>query len=116
MAAAQQLGRDRDTGAHVVDLSDPHRQHAEVDENLCGAKLTPAERALFTVHRKDIFIALHLETRNEAAGNSASPPTPLQDRAIWAAYYDLAGTVLRTFAIITTDAGPNVAELHTGCR
>jgi ParB family chromosome partitioning protein len=63
LEAAKQLGWS-EIDAHVVTLPDLQRQLAECDENLCGTKLTPAERALFTRRRKDIYEALHPETRN----------------------------------------------------
>jgi uncharacterized ParB-like nuclease family protein len=50
--------------ATVVEVSELQRQLAECDENLCGTKLTPSERALFTRRRKEIYEALHPETRN----------------------------------------------------
>ncbi len=50
--------------AVITDADELHRQLAEVDENLCGTTLSPAERALFTQRRKDIYEALHPETRN----------------------------------------------------
>ena len=49
--------------ANIVELGELHRQLAEVDENLAGTSLTPAERARFTQRRKDIYIALYPETR-----------------------------------------------------
>jgi ParB family chromosome partitioning protein len=55
--------------ANVVSLGELERQIAECDENLCGAKLSPAERALFTRRRKDAYEALHPETRHGAIGN-----------------------------------------------
>ena len=54
--------------AVMLALDELHRQLVEVDENLCGSKLTPAERALFTRRRKDIYLALHPETRAGVAG------------------------------------------------
>ena len=50
--------------AHVVELGELERQIAECDENLCGTKLTPSEKALFTKRRKQAYEALHPETRN----------------------------------------------------
>jgi len=60
-----------DIPAHVVDLPDLRRQLAECDENLCGTKLSPAERAMFTRRRKDIYLALYPETRQHVAGGKA---------------------------------------------
>lgn len=54
--------------AHVVELGELERQIAECDENLCGTKLTPSEKALFTKRRKQAYEALHPETRNGATG------------------------------------------------
>ncbi|MEI8394909.1 MAG: ParB/RepB/Spo0J family partition protein [Rhodospirillaceae bacterium] len=53
--------------AVMLALDELHRQLVEVDENLCGSKLTPAERALFMRRRKDIYLALHPETRKGTA-------------------------------------------------
>jgi ParB family chromosome partitioning protein len=52
-----------------VELDDLQRQIAECDENLCGTKLTPAERAVFTTRRKQAYEALHPKTRAGMAGN-----------------------------------------------
>jgi ParB family chromosome partitioning protein len=62
LAACESLGMT-EIEVHVVELDQLHLQLAEVDENLCGTKLTPAERSLFTKRRKDIYLALHPETR-----------------------------------------------------
>ena len=61
--AAKLLGWE-EIDAHIVDLPDLKRQLAECDENLCGAKLSPSERARFTQRRKDIYLALYPETRH----------------------------------------------------
>lgn len=70
LEAARSLGWS-EIDVHVVTLDDLHRQLAECDENLCGTKLTPSERALFTRRRKDIYVALHPETRQGVAGAQA---------------------------------------------
>ena len=67
LEAARSLGW-LEIDAHVVDLPDLRRQLAECDENLCGTKLTPSDRALFTRRRKEIYEALHPETRNGSSG------------------------------------------------
>lgn len=68
LAACRNLGWT-EIEANVVTLGELERQIAECDENLCGTKLSPAERALFTRRRKDAYEALHPETRNGAVGN-----------------------------------------------
>jgi N6-adenosine-specific RNA methylase IME4/ParB-like chromosome segregation protein Spo0J len=54
--------------AQIVTLSDLERQIAECDENLCGTRLTPSERALFTRRRKEAYEALHPEAKNGTIG------------------------------------------------
>ena len=46
----------------VVDLNDNDRIIAECDENLCGSRLSPAEKAEFTAARKKAYLAKHPET------------------------------------------------------
>lgn len=58
--------------AHVVELGELERQIAECDENLCGTKLTPSEKALFTKRRKQAYEALHPETRHGENQHSRS--------------------------------------------
>lgn len=50
--------------AAVTDLPELKRQIAECDENLCGTKLSQAQRAMFTARRKQAYEALYPETRN----------------------------------------------------
>jgi len=50
--------------ANIVDLDDLHRQLAECDENLRGPSLSKAQLALFTRRRKEIYEALHPETKH----------------------------------------------------
>jgi len=50
--------------ANVVTLGELDRQIAECDENLCGARLSPSERAMFTHRRKDAYEAKHPAVRH----------------------------------------------------
>jgi len=68
LEACRSLGMT-EVPAHVVTLGEIERQLAECDENLCGTKLTPSERAMFTARRKQAYEALHPETRHGAVGN-----------------------------------------------
>lgn len=72
LEAFKRLGHFEIT-AHVVVLSDLERQIAECDENLCGTKLTPSEKAMFTKRRKDAYEALHPETKHGANQHTRSP-------------------------------------------
>jgi ParB family chromosome partitioning protein len=54
----------------VVQDSDLHAELAMIDENLCRAELTPAEAALQTARRKEIYEILHPETKR---GGNAGP-------------------------------------------
>lgn len=65
LEACRSLGMDQIL-AHVVTLGEIERQIAECDENLCGTKLTPSERAMFTARRKQAYLVLHPETANGA--------------------------------------------------
>lgn len=65
LEAVKRLGL-AEVPAQVVDLSELQRQIAECDENLCGTRLSTAERAMFTRRRKEAYEALHPETKQEA--------------------------------------------------
>ncbi len=67
LEACRSLGL-ADVEAVVVEIDELDRQIAECDENLCGTKLTPAERAMFTARRKDAYEAKHPETRHGGVG------------------------------------------------
>jgi ParB-like chromosome segregation protein Spo0J len=54
----------------VIDHDDLRAELAMIDENLCRAELSPADRATTTIRRKRIYEELHPETRptNEGGG------------------------------------------------
>lgn len=53
----------------IVQDDDLRAELAMIDENLCRAELSPAEAALQTARRKEIYEALHPEARHGAIGN-----------------------------------------------
>lgn len=55
----------------VVSDDDLHAELAMIDENLCRAELSPAERARQTARRKELYLALHPETKAGTAGATA---------------------------------------------
>ena len=85
--------------AVLLALDDLHCQLVEVDENLCGSKLTPAERALFTRRRKDIYLALHPETRAGVAGAEAKHRAANEKIAFAAETAERTGQCRRTVEI-----------------
>lgn len=50
----------------VVDTTDLLAELMSIDENLCRAELSPAEAAYQTARRKEVYEALHPETKAEA--------------------------------------------------
>lgn len=54
--------------ADIVTDDDLHAELAMIDENLCRAELSPADRARQTARRKAIYIELHPETEHGATG------------------------------------------------
>jgi ParB/RepB/Spo0J family partition protein len=55
----------------IVKMTDDQALLAEIDENLCRADLTAAERAIHTRERKKIFEAAHPETKRGSGGGRA---------------------------------------------
>lgn len=56
----------------IVSDDDLHAELAMIDENLCRAELSPAEAALQTTRRKEIYEALHPEARHGANQHTRS--------------------------------------------
>ncbi len=54
--------------ASIVTLDDLHAALAEIDENLCRAELTAAQRSKQLAKRKELYESLHPETKKGAQG------------------------------------------------
>lgn len=67
LEAACRLGL-ADVPCVIVNDDDLRAELASIDENLCRAELSPAEAAYQTARRKEIYEALHEETRHGVAG------------------------------------------------
>lgn len=61
LETARQLGWTQILCFHE-DVDDLERELWEIDENLCRAELTAADRALFVARRKEIYLLKHPET------------------------------------------------------
>lgn len=70
LEACRRLGL-ADIAAVVVEDDDLHAELAMLDENLCRAELSPADRAAYTARRKEIYLELHPETVQHVAGGLA---------------------------------------------
>lgn len=66
--------------AVVVTDDDLHAELAMIDENLCRAELSPAERASQTARRKELYEALHPET-----GHGRASPNKVANFATFSA-------------------------------
>lgn len=64
----KQLGREH-IAAIIRNEDDLDAELWEIDENLCRAELTPADRALFVFRRKEIYLLKHPDTAHGAVGN-----------------------------------------------
>lgn len=63
LAACKRLGLV-EIAADVIEADDLHAELAMIDENLCRAELSPADRAVWTARRKAIYIEMHPETKH----------------------------------------------------
>jgi len=70
VAASRQLGLVYISAIIATD-DDLHAELAMIDENLCRAELSPADRAKQTARRKAIYLELHPETAEHVAGGVA---------------------------------------------
>jgi ParB/RepB/Spo0J family partition protein len=66
LEACKRLGW-KEIQANVSMLTGPLAEMIEVDENLMQTALTPAERAIFTARRKELYLQIHPETAAGAA-------------------------------------------------
>lgn len=71
LAACQQLGLV-EIDCIVVTEDDLHAELAMIDENLCRAELSPADRARQTARRKAIYLEIHPETAEHVAGGKGN--------------------------------------------
>ena len=62
LEAARQLGWE-EIECRVIDADDLHAELAEIDENYVRTSLTPLESSKLMLRRKDIYEALHPETK-----------------------------------------------------
>ncbi|SER58111.1 MT-A70 family methyltransferase [Rhizobium sp. NFR03] len=67
LEAVRQLGREW-IAAVVREEDEFDAELWEIDENLCRAELTPADRALFVFRRKELYLMKHPETAQGATG------------------------------------------------
>lgn len=66
IAAARVLGWST-VRASILDIDEPHRELAEIDENLLHNELTTLERGEHLARRKELYEELHPETKHGGA-------------------------------------------------
>lgn len=82
LTACKRLGLAEIT-ADIIDADDLHAELAMIDENLCRAELSPADRAAQTARRKAIYEELHPQTQQ--GGNYQGGQFVQTDEASFAA-------------------------------
>ncbi|MFW6027891.1 MAG: ParB/RepB/Spo0J family partition protein, partial [bacterium] len=71
LAACQALEM-KTVRASIIEATDLEVRLLEIDENLIRRELSPLDRAVFLARRKDVYEALHPETRHGARGGRES--------------------------------------------
>lgn len=74
LETARQLGWEKVLCFHET-FDDLDRELWEIDENLCRAELSAADRALFIARRKEIYLEKHPETAQHVSGGRARQNT-----------------------------------------
>lgn len=95
LRAARKIGLDT-VPCVVVDDDDLHAELAMIDENLCRAELSPADRASQTARRKAIYLELHPETAQHVSGGMARQGAASDNLSFAAATADAIGKTERT--------------------
>lgn len=108
LRAARKLGMET-VPCVVVDDDDLRAELAMIDENLCRAELSPADRASQTARRKAIYLELHPETAQHVSGGMSRQGTASDNLSFAAATAEAIGKTERT---VQRDAerGEKVAE------
>lgn len=83
LEAMKQLGREY-IAAIIRDEDDLDAELWEIDENLCRAELTPADRALFVFRRKEIYLMKNPETAQHVSGGRAKNSEGASDKLSFA--------------------------------
>lgn len=90
LAAASQSGMYR-IDCIISSASDVDAELWEIDENLCRADLTPADRAIFTHRRKDLYLQKHPETAHGGDRRSSAQVEHLKTKRFTAATAEATG-------------------------
>lgn len=101
----------------IVDDDDLHAELAMIDENLCRAELSPADRAKQTARRKAIYLELHPETAQHTAGGIAKNNPASENISFAAATAKVTGQDKRTVEIHAARGQaivPSVLDFVTG--
>lgn len=92
LEAMKQLGREY-IAAIIRNEDDLDAELWEIDENLCRAELTPADRALFVFRRKEIYLLKHPDTGHggERASRQVGDLNPDEPKRFTAATAEATG-------------------------
>ncbi|MBC8718205.1 MT-A70 family methyltransferase [Ochrobactrum sp. Marseille-Q0166] len=112
LAAATKQGWPK-IAAFIVNESEVDAALWEIDENLTRAELSPADRAMFTFRRKELFLLKHPETAHGGDRKSSRKNCDLIDRqerkSFVAATAELTGKSHRTIQL-DVERGEKICE------
>lgn len=122
VAACRMLGWES-IPAKVLEVSDLQAQLMEIEENLIRAELNPLDRAVFLARHKQVWEALHPETRHggkrakkgaEASGQDGHLPLAARFSAVAQEKFGLSERTVRRAVALANALDAKVRELIAG--
>ena len=122
VAACRMLGWES-IPAKVLEVSDLQAQLMEIEENLIRAELNPLDRAVFLARHKQVWEALHPETRHggkrakkgaEPSGQDGHLPMAGRFSAVAQEKFGLSERTVRRAVALATALDAKVRELIAG--
>ena len=117
LEAARKCGHQTIRAEVYDDLGDDEAKLLQIDENLCRAELSPAERAAHLVERKRLYETLHPETGHGGDRRSAEARSSSHSENLKAFVEDTAAKTGKGRSTIAREAkrGADIREVKAHC-